>query len=64
MQAMKGLKASNPNLTFPVTLPVLTSGLTNDGVNILKAARTAGVKIDVVNITPPLNPAGSTRQRT
>jgi chitinase len=50
MQAMKDLKASNPGLQFSVTLPVLTSGLTNDGVNILKAAKTAGVKIDVVNI--------------
>ncbi|SHM10258.1 chitinase [Actinacidiphila paucisporea] len=50
MQAMKDLKASNPNLKFSVTLPVLTSGLTNDGVNILKAAKNAGVRIDVVNI--------------
>ncbi|WP_037912025.1 carbohydrate binding domain-containing protein [Actinacidiphila yeochonensis] len=50
MQAMKDLKASNPNLRFSMTLPVLASGLTNDGVNILKAAKTAGVKIDVVNI--------------
>ncbi|SEG48762.1 chitinase [Actinacidiphila yanglinensis] len=50
MQAMKDLKASNPNLQFSVTLPVLASGLTSDGVNILKAAKTAGVKIDVVNI--------------
>lgn len=50
MQSMKNLKATNPGLKFSVTLPVLTSGLTNDGVNILKAAKTAGVKIDVVNI--------------
>ncbi|MEE4541298.1 chitinase [Streptomyces sp. V4-01] len=50
MQAMKDLKASNPSLKFSVTLPVLTSGLTNDGVNIIKAAKNAGVKIDVVNI--------------
>ncbi|WP_234538273.1 carbohydrate binding domain-containing protein [Streptomyces shenzhenensis] len=50
MQAMKDLKASNPNLRFSMTLPVLTSGLTNDGVNILKAAKNAGIKIDVVNI--------------
>ncbi|MFG2934257.1 carbohydrate binding domain-containing protein [Streptomyces sp. NPDC048282] len=50
MQAMKDLKASNPNLQFSMTLPVLTSGLTNDGVNILKAAKTAGIRIDVVNI--------------
>ncbi|MER6270905.1 carbohydrate binding domain-containing protein [Streptomyces sp900105755] len=50
MQAMKDLKASNPNLKFSMTLPVLTSGLTGDGVNILKAAKTAGIKIDVVNV--------------
>ncbi|MGV4982849.1 carbohydrate binding domain-containing protein [Streptomyces sp. NRAIS3] len=50
MQAMKDLKASNPGLRFSMTLPVLTSGLTNDGVNILKAAKNAGIKIDVVNI--------------
>jgi hypothetical protein len=50
MQAMKDLKASNPNLQFSMTLPVLASGLTSDGVNILKAAKTAGIKIDVVNI--------------
>ncbi|MFC1440126.1 carbohydrate binding domain-containing protein [Streptacidiphilus sp. N1-10] len=50
MQAMKDLKASNPGLQFSMTLPVLASGLTNDGINILKAAKTAGIKIDVVNI--------------
>ncbi|MEV6114614.1 carbohydrate binding domain-containing protein [Streptomyces sp. NPDC052109] len=50
MQAMKDLKASNPNLKFSMTLPVLTSGLTNDGVNILKAAKNAGIRIDVVNV--------------
>ncbi len=50
MQAMKTLKAANPGLTFSVTLPVLPSGLTADGVNIIQAAKNAGVKIDVVNI--------------
>ncbi|OLZ73468.1 hypothetical protein AV521_05225 [Streptomyces sp. IMTB 2501] len=50
MQAMKDLKASNPGLQFSMTLPVLTSGLTGDGVNILKAAENTGIKIDVVNI--------------
>lgn len=50
MQAMKDLKAANPNLKFSMTLPVLTSGLTGDGVNIVKAAKTAGIKIDVLNI--------------
>ncbi|WP_212908697.1 chitinase [Streptomyces sp. TS71-3] len=50
MQAMKSLKAANPDLTFSVTLPVLPDGLTADGVNIIKAAKDAGVKIDIVNI--------------
>ncbi len=50
MQAMKTLEASDPGLTFSVTLPVLPNGLTSDGVNIIQAAKTAGVKIDVVNI--------------
>ncbi|MGW4564432.1 carbohydrate binding domain-containing protein [Streptomyces sp. NPDC004561] len=50
MQAMKDLKAADPGLRFSMTLPVLTSGLTDDGVNILKAAKNAGIRIDVVNI--------------
>ena len=50
MSAMKTLKASNPNLRFSMTLAVLPSGLTGDGVNVLKAAKNAGIKIDVVNI--------------
>ncbi|MFJ9626399.1 carbohydrate binding domain-containing protein [Streptomyces sp. NPDC101175] len=50
MQAMKDLKAANPNLRFSMTLPVLPSGLTADGVNIVKAAKNAGIKIDVLNI--------------
>lgn len=50
MSAMKTLEASNPGFTFSVTLPVLPNGLTSDGVNILQAAKNAGVKINVVNI--------------
>jgi chitinase len=50
MQAMKTLEAANPGLTFSVTLPVLPTGLTSDGVNIIQAAKNAGVKINVVNI--------------
>lgn len=50
MSAMKSLKSANSGLTFSVTLPVLPSGLTADGVNILKAAKDAGIKIDTVNI--------------
>lgn len=50
MTAMKDLKAADPGLRFSMTLPVLPSGLTADGVNILKAAKNAGIRIDVVNI--------------
>ncbi|WP_327071279.1 glycosyl hydrolase family 18 protein [Kitasatospora sp. NBC_01250] len=50
MQAMKDLKAANPALQFSMTLPVLANGLTADGVNIVQAAKNAGIKIDVVNI--------------
>ena len=50
MAAMKDLKAKNQGLTFSVTLPVLPTGLTQDGVNIVSAAKDAGVQIDNVNI--------------
>ncbi|MGH8889718.1 MAG: chitinase, partial [Acidothermaceae bacterium] len=50
MQAMKDLKASNPGLQFSMTLPVLPSGLTQDGVNIIQSAKNAGINIDVVNV--------------
>ncbi len=50
MQAMKTLKSDNPGLTFSVTLPVLPTGLTADGVDVIQAAEDAGVTIDVVNI--------------
>jgi Glycosyl hydrolases family 18 len=33
-----------------LTLPVLPSGLTADGLNVVKAAKSAGVKVDVVNV--------------
>ncbi|WP_042383708.1 carbohydrate binding domain-containing protein [Streptacidiphilus melanogenes] len=62
MQAMKDLKASNPGLQFSMTLPVLASGLTGDGVNILKAAKNAGIKIDVVNIMTMDYYAGSSTE--
>ncbi|MFI9379565.1 chitinase [Kutzneria sp. NPDC052558] len=50
MTAMKDLKARNSTLTFSVTLAVLPTGLTQDGVNVVTAAKNAGVKIDNVNI--------------
>jgi chitinase len=50
MTAIKNLKSRNQGLTFSLTLPVLPSGLTQDGVNLVKAAHDAGVKVDNVNI--------------
>lgn len=48
--AIKALKAANPGLQVSATLAVLPSGLTQDGVNVLKAAQSVGLKLDVVNI--------------
>jgi len=50
MTAISHLRAGNPGLTFSLTLPVLPSGLTGDGVNLIKAAHDAGVKVDNVNL--------------
>jgi chitinase len=50
MTAMKDLKARNQGLSFSLTLPVLPAGLTADGVNLIKAAHNAGVKVDNVNL--------------
>jgi hypothetical protein len=49
-QALARLQAANSGLKISLTLPVLPSGLTADGVNVVKAARDAGVNLDVVNI--------------
>ncbi len=49
-QALKGLKAANPNLVISYTLPVLPTGLVSTGVNILNSAKADGLAIDVVNI--------------
>jgi chitodextrinase len=49
-QALVGLKAANPELTISYTLPVLPTGLTADGVNLLASAKRDGLDIDVVNI--------------
>jgi Cellulose binding domain/Glycosyl hydrolases family 18 len=49
-QAMKQLQNNNPNLKISLTLPVLPTGLDNNGLNVLNAAKNAGVNIDVVNV--------------
>ena len=49
-QAMKNLQNANPNLKISLTLPVLPTGLTQDGINVVNSAKNAGVNIDVVNV--------------
>ncbi len=49
-QAIKTLEANNPSLHVSYTLPVLPTGLTAQGVNVLTSAKTNGVNVDAVNI--------------
>ena len=49
-QAMKQLQTANPNLKISLTLPVLPSGLDSNGLNVVTAAKNAGVNLDVVNL--------------
>ena len=67
-QAIKILQNNNPDLKVAFCLPVLPSGLTADGINVLKSAIEYNVRIDVVNImamdfgdsaAPPQIPMGT-----
>ena len=49
-QALVGLEAANPGLEITFTLPVLPTGLTSEGLNLLSSAESAGVSISRVNI--------------
>lgn len=48
--AIKGLEAANPRLTISYTLPVLPTGLDNNGLAVIQQAVKDGVHIDVINI--------------
>ncbi len=48
--AIAGLQAANPDLKVSFTLPVLPTGLTQDGLSLLQSAMEDGVQIDLVNI--------------
>lgn len=48
--ALAALQRANSGLVISYTLPVLTSGLTQDGINLLANAKKHGVSISVVNI--------------
>ncbi|KAI9006014.1 glycoside hydrolase superfamily [Gaertneriomyces semiglobifer] len=49
-QAIAGLQKANPSLIVSYTLPVLPTGLSPEGVNLLKSAKKFGVRVDVINI--------------
>jgi hypothetical protein len=49
-QALARLKQSHPNLKLSLTLPVLPSGLTADGLNVVNSAKNAGADLDAVNV--------------
>ncbi|MFG1479304.1 fibronectin type III domain-containing protein [Xanthobacter sp. V4C-4] len=49
-EALAALQEANPDLEVSFTLPVLTDGLTQDGLDLLKDAMAAGVEISTVNI--------------
>ncbi|KAF0812479.1 putative bifunctional chitinase/lysozyme [Andreprevotia sp. IGB-42] len=49
-EAIKTLQAKYPDLYISFTLPTNPTGLTSEGLNLLRGAQTAGVRTDVVNI--------------
>ncbi|MGE0577163.1 MAG: hypothetical protein AB7O82_21015, partial [Reyranella sp.] len=49
-QAIVGLEAANPDLEVRFTLPVLPTGLDDNGLALLQHAKADGVDIDIVNI--------------
>lgn len=49
-QAIAALQKKHPDLRVSFTLPVLPTGLTPDGVNLVSNAKADGVAIDAVNI--------------
>lgn len=49
-QALAALQASNPSVQVDFTLPVDPTGLESDATKLLKDAKSAGVKVNLVNI--------------
>ena len=49
-QALKGLKAANPNLVVSFTLPVEPTGLINTGLAVLNQAHKDGFNPNVINV--------------
>lgn len=49
-QALATVQRNNAGLKISLTLPVLPTGLTQDGVNLVRTTKNAGVNIDMVNV--------------
>ncbi|WP_158887392.1 chitinase [Amycolatopsis anabasis] len=49
-QALAIVQKNNPGVKISLTLPVLPSGLTADGLNVVRSAKNAGVDVDLVNV--------------
>lgn len=49
-QAISALQSANPNLKVSFTLPVMPTGLTQDGINVVQDAIDKGVKLAAVNV--------------
>jgi chitodextrinase len=49
-KALVGLRKANPGLTISYTLPVLPTGLDDNGVALLKTAKADGLEPDIVNV--------------
>ncbi|MDP8215249.1 MAG: cellulase family glycosylhydrolase [Candidatus Euphemobacter frigidus] len=58
-KAIKLLQDQNPDLTVAYCLPVIPSGLTQDGINLLQNAIDNGVRVDAVNIMAMFFGAGA-----
>jgi hypothetical protein len=49
-QALASVQKTNPGVKISLTLPVLPNGLDANGLNVVNAAKSAGVNLDMVNI--------------
>lgn len=49
-EALVALDKANPDLQISFTLPVMPTGLTAEGINLLKQMKADGVPVDVINI--------------
>ena len=49
-QALSAIQKANKNVKIAYTLPVVTSGLLSNSMNLLRSANRFGLRVDLVNI--------------